>query len=289
MKRALSFLLLLTCILSLFTGSALAEKRSSADAESMIYQLFESNFGYTRDQLKTNQIGYNKDTGVWTMSAILIDCPQDEDGIFIVEMDNDGNIVGEFKASEKISLQEQLDATLRASVNSDNCYLQLAKWTQNWTPMLNTLIADDPYVADGRFNFPLEVLKLGITEPAEGSISYDDALVLAKGYIQSQPNWPEGAVEMYTLNQACYYTPQDIGRPVYFFYFSTPRFSDSDAEKVEQLFDNNPPMTISLLLDAVDGSLVETPIQDFPPVRFFSFMLMIRTEEVIAAGQGNEQ
>ncbi|NLO83967.1 MAG: hypothetical protein GX096_00845 [Clostridiales bacterium] len=287
MKKKLSLFLMLACILCLFAGTAQAEKLDSSEAEDIIFGLFESNFGYSRDQLKINAFGYDKNTGIWTMSALLIDCPQDEDGLFLAEIDNSGNIAGEFKASEKISLSIQMSNTLRECNFRDDCYMMMAKWTEQWTPMLDTLIAEDTFAPEGLVDHDLEVLKLGVSMPAEGSISFDKAWELAKGYIMNQSNWSMEAIELYRMRISCYYTPADIGKPVYFFYYATPEYTDKNKAKLKELFGETYPLSISLMVDAVDGSLVETPIQAFPGEEYFYLDCLIRTDAIIEAGQGN--
>ncbi|NLO83968.1 MAG: hypothetical protein GX096_00850 [Clostridiales bacterium] len=294
MKKKLSLFLMLACILSLFTGTALAEKLESSEAENMIYALIEANLNCSRDQLTTHQLVYDKNTGIWAMSALLIDCPQDEDGLFVVEMNNSGNIAGELKASEKISLFVQLRKELFVCTRREDCYLLMAELLEKWKPRLDAMQAEADLIEPRADRVAVEqkylmLVRLDLTTPAEGSLPIDQAYDLAVAYAAEQPNWSQEKVNTYRLHMNAYYTPEDIGKPVYFFQFETPEYTDKNVAKLKKLFGETYPLSISLMVDAVDGSLVETPIQEFPGDPFYYLDFLIRTDEVIEAGKAGTQ
>ena len=277
MKKKLSLLLILACILSLCAGSALAEIKES-EIEDRVYDLIEEHTEYTRDQLRTGQIIWATNTHCWAMSAFLIDCPEDMEGLFSVNLDKEGNLLGEMRVPHKISVQVQLAYQLSACFNNEDCYLRLAEWKAKWSARSDELSLDDMHP------FDRSMFELGITKPAEGSIPYEEAYQNAQTYLAQIPNWNESISALYYLHISCYHTPADIGKPVYFFKFHV-EYDDSDA--LTSHFGEHYPAEVSLMVGAQDGSLVEIPIQDLVPTQFRHFDTLIRTEEVLEYVRNN--
>lgn len=140
------------------------------------------------------------------------------------------------------------------------------------------------------------VIDLNITTPDENGISYDDAYHAALQCLAQQPGWSDEQTKMFRLAISAYYTPEDIGRPVYLFYFDQHSYfekayeTDSAMNKYQaelrKAFGGDAPRQFSVVIDAADGSLVEPPIFDYAPVQYRYLDFLIRPEEMIQPAKG---
>ncbi|NLO83966.1 MAG: hypothetical protein GX096_00840 [Clostridiales bacterium] len=299
MKKSLSLLLILACILCLCAGTALADQITKSNAEDRLYQLLEEHSNYTRDQLKNNECFYDKVLKQWVLSSNLINRPSDEDGLIMVYMDGDGNFE-RIKPSEKVSVLDQIANDLIRCTHGEDSYLLLADLVAQWKPRLGELQAavDEAQQSSSpsfvKANRYVKLMSLDLTMPAKGSLPIDEAQRIATRYIAQLDGWSEEKAAMFPLDMNAYYTPTDIGKPVYFFKFKQYSYSDHSLSEMDEydqrltdLFGDKAPMTISIMVDAMDGSLMERPIFDYAPIQYFFLDALIRTDAIIEAGQGN--
>lgn len=298
MKKILSLLVVLACILCLLAGTALADQITKTNAEDRLYQLLEQHSSYTRDQLKDNECFYDTSLGQWVLSSLLINCPSDEDGLIMVYMDEDGNFES-IKPSEKVSVLNQIANALIRCTDGEDSYLLLADLVAQWKPRLGELqdaveqAQQSSTPSFGKADKYVELMSLDLTVPAEGSLPIDEAQRIATRYIAQLDGWSEEKAAMFPLDMNAYYTPADIGKPVYFFKFEQYSYSDYSLSEMDEynqrmtdIFGGKAPKTISIMVDAVDGSLVEKPIFDYAPLEYFFLDALIRTDAIIEAGQG---
>ncbi len=277
MKKKLSLLLILACILSLCTGSALADIKES-EIEARVYDLIEEHTEYTRDQLRTHQMIWSTNVNCWVMSALLIDCPEDEDGIFVVNLDTEGNLLGDITVSQKIEINSQIREQMVACLRHMYCYEYLAEWSDKWLERSSEFSRSD---LDHQM---IGMLELGISMPAEGSIPYEDAYAQALTYLAQLEGWNENTSGLYEMSISCYHTPHDIGTPVYYFLFES--IYENSSKLIEQ-FGEHYPVHVSIMVNAQDGSLIEAPIEDCVPAQFTFLEFLLRTDEILEVVQNN--
>lgn len=278
MKKCLTIVLVLVCAFSLFATTALADKMASDDAKVRLYELIEEKLGYTKDQLATNHFGYDNENHRWVMSALVINGPEDEDGIIVFQIDNDGNLAAEPQTPQKRDLSAQLQADIKACYRNKQGYLMLADATEKWAPILDALSQEE---LEEIYESYAAIIRLGITAPGLGSLPYDEAYQLALTHLEGQPDWSKEKGDMFEMILSCYHTPVDIGRPVYYFYLHRISHSEKNEAKMKNLFGEDAPIEIYLMVDAMDGSLVEAPIFVYPPSEYDSLDYFVRTDEII--------
>lgn len=288
MKKIL--VLLLVSILLITSLPALAEDAAQSQAWDEIFALLEKETGYAQNQMTKGQLVYER--GVWGFSVIITDHPADEDGLLVGQMDNQGQLTI-LQESEKISLDAQLQADLKACFNREDCYLLLAAVHDKWLPILQSLSEDQLSKIFQRY---VAIIRLNISTPSDGTITYGDAYNAALQHLAQQPGWSEEQAHMFRLSISAYYTPEDIARPVYFFnfeqhsYFEEAYESDADMNRykaaLKKAFGGEAPRHFSIMVDAMDGSLVEAPIYDYAPIQYHYLDFLIRPEEMINAQEG---
>ena len=285
MKRTITILIavfiLLPCI------PAAAQTAADTQAWETIYRYVETELGYTQDQLIPGQLVYAESS--WAFSLMVKDHPETEDGLIVGEMDGQGTITS-LQAPQEIPLDRQLELDLKSCFNQDDCYLRLPVVCQKWLPVLNSLSTEQ---LDWIFDKYRAVVRLHIAIPPDNAIPYPDAYDAAIHVLAQQPGWNADMAQMFRLAISAYYTPQDIGKPVYFFYFEQhsplePAYTSKAAREkywaaLESAFGGPAPNRFSIMIDAMDGSLVHQPLYDYAPIRFHYLDFLIRTDAMIEA------
>lgn len=288
MKKKLLLFLLATCMSLMLPLLADAQLQSEAQAWDLIFPLVERNTGYDERQLEKQQIEY--EAGVWAFSLLISDHPTDEDGLLVGQIDQAGNLLY-LHGPEKISIDRQLEDSLKRCFNRYDCYLQLKEVHDTWKPVLQKLSEDQ---ISEIYPSYIAVINLNMPSSDDAVISYDDAYEAALQYMAQQPGWSDKKARMFRLAISAYYIPEDIKKPVYFFYFekhslfeeaySTERAMNKYRAELIEAFEGAPPYRFSLMVDANNGKLIETPVIDYHS-EFHYLDFLIRTEKVIQVGK----
>lgn len=285
MKKILTLVLVSTLIMVSFLVAA--EETGTAKAWEQALALVEQKLGYSKQQLEKNQIVFGN--GVWAFSLTIKDHPQDEDGLLVGQMDTAGNLLS-LQGPEKVSLDRQLEVDLKNSFNRDDGYLLLVAVHEKWSPILQALSEEQVSKIFPKY---VALINLNLALPHENAISYEDAYQAALHFLAQQPGWSADQAQMFRLAMSAYYAPVDIGRFVYFFYFeqhvgleaayrSEKAMNKYQAELIKA-FGGVAPRQLSIMVDALDGSLVKPPILDYAPVQHHYLDFINRTEEIIQA------
>lgn len=288
MKKIL--VLLLANLIMMINLSAIAENAAEAQAWDQVFVLVEEETEYSKHQLEKGQLVY--ESGVWVFSLLVKDHPNDEDGLLVGQMDDKGSLLS-LHGPNKISLNQQLERDLKSCFNRVDCYLLLAAVREKWLPILQPLSTDQ---LDELIASYVSVIRLSIAIPNDNAIAYNDAYDAALQHLAQQPEWNDEQVGLFRMSMSAYYTPEDIGRPVYFFFFeqhsymedaySTDQAMNNYIRDLEKAFNGEAPYRISIMVDAANGDLVELPIYDYAPVQYHYLDFLIRTDEIIQAGKG---
>ena len=267
MKRFLAFCL---CLL-LLPVMALAD--TSYQRETRLWErvdgLIEQYTDYAPGTYRHGNIIGDPDNG-WHFSIVLLDHPQDEDGVICYNLTTDGQLVYD-RGPEKIPLGMQAMNAI-FDCGGDDCYLEIAQVIQDWQPLLNELRATDSSMAD--------FMALDIRFPGEDVISYEEAAAAVKAALLSQPGWTEETLTHFYLDFCAYMQTWDLDRPVWLFYYNKyiPTVDEvGDHEKWSEIMNaaydrtingEPEPVHFSVLIDAADGSVIEAPRYDYIPIQY---------------------
>ena len=273
-------------LMFLFIPSMLAEE----EAVNKLYAILQEQRGYTREQLSVNQMEYSD--GRWGFSLTIIDHPEDEDGLLVGQMDAAGRLLM-LEGPQKISWDRQLENDLKACFNRDDGYLLLPKVREKWLPILDAL---SPEQLSRIFERYVAVVRLEISLPDPEAMPYTDAYEKALSHLADLPGWSGEQARMFRLAICAYYAPEDIGYPVYFFFFQRhspmeDAYASESARKkydkeLRKAFGGDAPYQFSLIVDAKDGNLVEPAMFDYVPTKYHYLDFFIRTPEIIQAAKG---
>lgn len=289
MKKTIVLFMTFIFVLVLFVLTAVAETVDDMWAWNKALTLVEAETGYSDKQLEKRQIVY--ENNIWAFSVYISEHAADVDGLIVGQMDRDGNLI-KLSGPEKVSLNRQLEEDLKSCFNRENGYKHLKTIHDKWACIFQSLSEDQINSINSRYT---EVIRLDIDLPDKNSISYEMAYDAALHHLAQLPGWSKAHAKLFRLSISAYYTPKDIGRPVYFFYFeqhsyfeddySTKSAMDKYDAELLKAFGKKAPYQFSIMVDAIDGSLVEPPIIDYPSVQFHYLDFLIRTDEIIVAAK----
>lgn len=282
-KQILSILTMSLVLMALFIPSMMAEE----EAINRMYAIIQEQRGYAREQLRVNQMEYSD--GAWTFSVTVLDHPEDEDGLLVGQMDAAGNVMM-LEGPSKISLDRQLEIDLKGGFTREDGYLLLPKVREKWLPILDSL---SPEELSGIFDKYVAAVRMQTSLPGEGAIPFDQAKEAALSHLAALPGWSRGQAEMFKIIITAYCVPEDIGRPVYFFFFrrhspmedaySSQRVLEKYWADLKKAFGGEAPIQFSVLVDASNGELAEPIVLDYAPIRFHYLDFFIRTPEFVQA------
>ena len=293
-KRCL--LTLIALMVFCMSSAALANsgKLTEDEAWEKAFALVEQQTGYSKDQLKKNQILDGDD--IWYVTIVLKKPLEDEDGLYYVEMDNDGKLISLILPS-KIFLESQLERDIQACFYCEDSYLLLAEATAKWKKKLSEI--SEPVISDEwTWERYLKVINLGIVAPPDNVLSYPEARQAALKQLAGAEGWTDDMPELFNIWVSAYYTLDET--PVWFFGLRTHSYSekeyetDAAMEKYKQKLDTAfgkvnqvAPAEIGILINAKTGELVEKPMLDYIPVKFLRMDFLIRTDEAVASITGD--
>ena len=278
----------LALITVLALGTAFAYGESSG--WDLAFAMLEREKGITRDQADPCQIIH--EDGVRVFSVILKEHPEDEDGLLVCDMDEDGNMIS-IEGPEKINLERQLENDLKACFHREDCAWRMAEVCARWQVKLACVSEAEK---ERIWPLYLGVVGRGIIAPPEGALDYNAALNAAMGAASARMGWTE-AIDLNTMYvpciTACYMLD---GEPVWFVYledhsyfekeYSTDRAMKQYQARLEEAFatvDQVPPCKIGIVIDAFTGELKEKPMLDYIPVEFNYLEFLVRTDEAVAS------
>ena len=285
-KQSAAILAMSLILMFIFIPPLMAEE----EAMNRMYAIIQEQRGYTREQLRLNQMEYSD--GLWGFSLTIKDHPEDEDGLLVGQMDATGKLLL-LEGPQKTSLDRQIENDLKACFNRDDGYLLLPKVREKWLPIIEGLSEEalshvyESYVA---------LIRMKISLPGPEALPYEEAYEMALSHLAALPGWSDEQARMFRLAICAYYAPEDIGFPVYFFYFeqhsymeeayATDRAMGQYQEKLKKAFDGDAPRRFSIMVDAADGNLIESPVFDYAPVKYNYLDFFIRTPEIMQAAKG---
>ena len=254
----------------------------------MAFSLVERETGISRDLLRKGQIVY--EDGVWGFSVVLLDPPEDEDGLYVGEMDNSGNLI-ELDYPSKINLDQQLERELKACFHRENSYLYLADVCAKWSEKLASVNREE---LDKIWPQYVGVVRRGITVPPDNVLDIAAARRLGLEGLVKAAGWTEDMPGLF-VEWVCAYYVLD-GTPVYYFGLSQHSWledaysTDAAMAKYDKALDKafsavgqKDPRYIGIVVNAVTGELYEKPMMDYAPVQFNYLDFLIRTEEAVAS------
>ena len=279
MKRMLALFLVMVLTL----GAACADDEAGWN---LAYAMLERETGYTRDQLSPGQIMH--ENGQWAVSVTVIDHPEDEDGLLVCEMDDNGKLLS-MEGPEKINLDRQLEMQLKDCFHREDCAWRLAEVCTKWKVKLEDVSDEEKAEIWPRY---LAVVDRGIIVPPEDALDYSTAVNRAMDAAAARLDWTENLPRMYVpIITACCML---YGEPVWFVYleehsrFEKEYESDRAMKKYDQELDEafakvgqKPPRRIGIVIDAFTGELKEKPMLDYIPVEFNYLDFLIRTKEAV--------
>lgn len=239
-----------------------------------IDELMPQQMGYTPDLYKHGNLIGDPDNG-WTFSITLYDHPEDEDGLLVYLLTPEGELIHK-RGPYSLTLNQQCSIAIRESLRPDG-YMALAETVQVWRERMADVNIPSP--EESGFIRDEHVLMLDIRFPDEGAISYEEAVAAAEAALLALPGWSTEKLAYYAVDFCAYIAPQDIGKPVWLFYFNEDigaTYEDDNDVFLAALLAANKrtingkqaPIHFSVLIDAMNGSLVETPRFDYIPVQF---------------------
>ena len=274
MKRILLTALLILCL----TMTVALADMTQSDILQEAYALMQSHYGYAPDALQLNQMAGSSEG--WAVSFVVINHADDNDGLYVFSFGPSGDLL-DVAEPYALTLPMQMDGDMLDVRNTNGkshdtqSYERLAAFTEKWKPMIDIVAAqmEDPTVERS-------LLALNARLPDEGAMSYDQARETALRLLAQQPGFSEETARMYLFFIDGYIQPEGFERPVwsFFFYWNSERYGDT----LEQAFDNDPPIYICLLFDAVDGTLAAEPIIEYRSPRFSPMDYFARTPAVLA-------
>ena len=287
MKRLIALCL---CLLMLpVMALASSEREREASLWERVDGLLQAQAGYASDAYHHGEIVGDPNNG-WTFSIVLYDHPEDEDGVIVYFLTSGGELIHQ-RGPEKISLGIQAQNALGECFGPD-CYLKVAQTALEWRDRLALL--DTPSAEDINHPWAEHVLALDIRFPEEGAVPYEEAIVAANTVLLSLPGWTEETLTHYEVNFSAYMVPEDIGRPVWLFYYdkvipSRAAYKSEDAwtkamvaAYERTILGKEEPLHFSVLIDAADGSLVEAPKFDYRAPEFLWSDFIVRPSKFLA-------
>lgn len=217
----------------------------------------------------------------WHFSIWLPDHPEDDTGMYGFILTPDYELILERAPMKRTPEQQLYDAFLVSK--GPESYLPFAELVEKWRDRVDELEFFD--VWSTRF------VTMDIRRPDAGAISYEAAVASANEALLALPGWTEDTLTHFVMEASVYLVPEDIGRPVWLFVYDkeVPFDGDMDAfnAALERLYsytvNGEPePVQFSVLIDAMDGTLVETPRFDYVPVQYVWSDFVIRTPEFLA-------
>ena len=218
----------------------------------------------------------------WSFSIVLNEHPKDENGLYVFTLTPDF-VLSIDQVPEKIDPSLQLTGVLNRASGPES-YAVLPDIVAQWKDKLDLLSP----------SFSSRVVTLDIRHPEEGAISYEDAVAAATAVLLGQPGWTEETLTHFAMIISAYMVPEDIGRPVWLFTYRKDIYSlfsidDMDeydaalAQLYSYTINGEPePQQFSVLIDAMDGSLVEPPRYDYVPSEFHWTDFITRPEKLLS-------
>ena len=267
MKRLLAICL---CLLMLPMVALAGEK----EVWTRIDELIPQQAGYTPDMYCHGNLVGDPDNG-WTFSITLYDHPEDEDGLLVYLLTPEGELIHE-RGPYKLTVNQQAANALRECFGPGG-YLKIAEVAQKWQVILSDV--NVPPVEEIGHPWDEHILMLDFRSPEESTISHEEALAAAEAVLLNLPGWSEEKLAYFSVDFSACMVPQDIDRLVWLFYFDEDIGAtwDDDIEVFDAALEaaqartingERPPVHFSVLIDAMDGSLVEAPAFDYRAPQF---------------------
>ena len=285
MKR----MMILALILAIVMGTACAYGESSG--WDLAFAMLERETGITRDQVEPYQIVH--EDGVWGFSVKLKEHPEDEDGLLVCDMDDNGNMIS-IEGPEKINLDRQLENDLKACFHREDCAWRMAEICAKWQVRLEGVSEAEK---ERIWPLYLGVVDREIIVPSEGALDYRTAVDTAMDAAAARMGWTEDLPRMYVpAITACYVLD---GSPVWYVYLERHSRFEKDYEKesiirkyyseLDEAFarvNQAPPLQIGIVIDAFTGELKEKPMLDYIPEEFNYLEFLVRTDAAVASIAG---
>ena len=205
-------LLVLLCAVMLFTAAGMTPARAETDLWETAFEVLEEKTGLSEEAFIRKQLASSSD-GSFSFSVELKEHSEESNGLYIASVEADGT-VSYWEEPSDIPWFEQLQTDMKSCFRNDNCYELLYECKQKWEPILATMTEEeigDPLYAN--------VIWLPLSLPDEDALTYDQALAAAQEALLTVDGWTEEKTEMYVMTINAFYTPDDIGNTVWFFYF----------------------------------------------------------------------
>ena len=260
--------LLLIAVMTLTAAPALASI-TQEEALIEIYDILDRFYGYLPEDVELHQFGFGEENSVWVASFLLADHGDDSTGLYVIQIDAEGHLL-QIDGPRAMNLAQQIShdwqlCVDRPDVEEDtHCYERLAAFYEKWQPLEAVLREGDWDVAQ-----ELAALALRPSLPAASALPYDAALEAALEHLAKQPGFDPENARMFRVIIDGYIQPEGFKRPLWSFSLSQHsydgRYDDDRAmeryrAELDKAFDGQPPHSVTILLDAADGTLAEPPI-----------------------------
>ncbi|MEG2273162.1 MAG: hypothetical protein RSC05_12910 [Acinetobacter sp.] len=292
MKHRFLATLLLIISLLLLLNVVHAENKALRD---LALDYLESETQYLRSQVESLDC-YDADDGVYAFTFSIIQHPSNSDGLIICIVNSNGELIS-IEGPTEISLSEELGIDLKKCWLSEEkpCYQMLYETVGVWKSKVSMLDAASPAQTYDKY---VQVTQLHFVMPEENWLVQEEAWAKALTYLNNAGISKEMAEQYEHIINACY-IPVDIGKAVWYFYFTYPSFIGGEYDRmseneidtlVEKTAQNmthlwgssSYPRQFSILVDAVTGDLIEAPILDYAPVQYHYLDFLIRPDFLLS-------
>lgn len=273
--------LLLACLL--LPLAALAAINATSGRE-LAYRFILEQHGVSADELNFYQSARDGDKQSWRFSFLLKEKQEETDGLFIVDLYNDGSLK-ELTPPRVMHLDERLRRDFNDARPLPYTNESLLKLKEKWAPhlpgMLSELKAQHPDVYEQSGEYAsIRALSQDYREPAPGALGLEQVEALAVQAILDSPPWTAERFAFFVPWLAAHYVSGELGIPVWHFIYhdersNSPRFAGKSNEAYEREYwqpliqafggQENTPLYVSLRLDASTGEVLDGVNTHFRP------------------------
>lgn len=243
-----------------------------------IYQYVEEQLGYTQEELTLNQTAETEEGGL-VFSLKLKEADPATNGLVIGELDAQGNLI-RLEGPQGIDLFTQyLNDWQENRFHYDTLY----DLVQRWRPIVDALSPEELVEFDHLKH--IRTIEAFVHHdfrlPGAEHIAYEDAVTYAQEALLQLPGWTQEKVDLMRISTEAFHVPLGMEQPVYQFVFELassvermkavrsdgPYTFDQDAwvAKEDAVFGDNPPIRVSVRIDAQTGAVVGTILVEFAP------------------------
>ena len=284
-KRVLCYVMLLLSLWNCCTAEC-------NDIEAAIYQYCQSVLGYSSEELSPKQIRKNED-GSLDFSFYVKNAEPQTNGLVVGSLKPDGSL-NTIIGPSPISTFSWLNTEIRRCLFN---YQDIYRLKQAWEPQLDQIPTEEmeKFNRLQSINPIIDFIRHEIVLPDEKCIPYEVALQKSINIIESMNGWtPEMTKHIDKIAEVVHILP-NTDHPVYQFIFALAsdvafqqnalfgkEYTDSFDQMISQMqeeeeavFGANPPLVISVRIDAYSGEQFGDIYLETPPASSYGYTAII--------------